>query len=763
MDTVTQKHTSLIDDCLTQSTDNLTESLITRNYLDFNTAAPQADLLHQEIDINDLKHNALSRLPDILQYLFPQGKRNKHQFTIGNLEGKPGKSLVVELEGNKAGFWKDFASDEGGDILALWAGANGLAQNDKSFPKVARSLAEHLNATPTVSAASQAKHNPQPKKLPMDNLGKHTGKWDYCNADGQLIVCMYRYDTDKGKVFRPWDPKAAKHKVPNPRPLYNQPGMKKDDHVVLVEGEKCAQALIDAGITATTAMNGANAPVDKTNWLPLKSKHVLIWPDNDDAGRNYADAVSHYLTEKGIAASIARLEVPDDKPEKWDVADAIDEKIDINDFIRTYAIEDKAQDNYQEIIPCHWHGEPPQREWLIKDWLPRGYVTALYGDGGIGKSLLAQQLMTCLATGKPWLGLETRSLRVYGVLCEDDENELWRRQYSINKSLKLTMTDLASIRFVSRIGFNNLLMTFDGKDSGQLTQFFDTLLQHVADFAPDLVVLDTAADLFGGNENNRTQVRQFVQNACAQIARRINGAVLLCAHPSDNGIQRKTGTGGSTAWNNTVRSRWYLTRPTEEDAEPNERVLSRKKSNYAANGSDLHLLWDEGAFREFTSDPKPKRQIGKKLASQHEKERKRKHDIILQLIHEQARMGHLYTMNQFCEAFENHNKLSLGSKDSIRSRLEVLATHGYLKFVKNADNYGLSNPARSKYGYLCVENMYFGTGEGKVNPTTGEISPQLLAIYPSHYKCRETGTVLGVENPLVWVHEEEAEHESPSL
>ena len=45
---------------------------------------------------------------------------------------------------------------------------------------------------------------------------------------------------------------------------------------------------------------------------------------------------------------------------------------------------------------------------------------------------------------------------------------------------------------------------------------------------------------FGGNENNRTQVRQFVQNACAQIARKINGAVLLCAHPSGSGIQRKT-------------------------------------------------------------------------------------------------------------------------------------------------------------------------------------------------------------------------------
>jgi putative DNA primase/helicase len=56
---------------------------------------------------------------------------------------------------------------------------------------------------------------------------------------------------------------------PEPRPLYNQPGMVSGRHVVLVEGEKCAQALIASGVVATTAMHGANAPVDKTDWSPL--------------------------------------------------------------------------------------------------------------------------------------------------------------------------------------------------------------------------------------------------------------------------------------------------------------------------------------------------------------------------------------------------------------------------------------------------------------------------------------------------------------
>jgi hypothetical protein len=71
--------------------------------------------------------------------------------------------------------------------------------------------------------------------------------------------------------------------APEIRPLYNQVGLKAADAVVLVEGEKCAAALVDLGICATTAMNGAKAPIDKTDWSPLKGKRVIIWPDHDEA------------------------------------------------------------------------------------------------------------------------------------------------------------------------------------------------------------------------------------------------------------------------------------------------------------------------------------------------------------------------------------------------------------------------------------------------------------------------------------------------
>jgi hypothetical protein len=160
----------------------------------------------------------------------------------------------------------------------------------------------------------------------MDDLGPHTGKWDYRDAQGNLIACVYRYDTPKGKEFRPLDVKARKRKAPDPRPLYNQPGIASASCVVLVEGEKCADALIAQKICATTAMNGANAPVEKTDWSPLQGKQIVIWPDNDAPGAAYASRVKDYLSSFGF--TVAVVEVPPGKKEGWDAADAMDEGYD---------------------------------------------------------------------------------------------------------------------------------------------------------------------------------------------------------------------------------------------------------------------------------------------------------------------------------------------------------------------------------------------------------------------------------------------------
>jgi RecA-family ATPase len=61
------------------------------------------------------------------------------------------------------------------------------------------------------------------------------------------------------------------------------------------------------------------------------------------------------------------------------------------------------------IDPLEWDGkEVPERRWIAADLIPEGNVTMLGGDGGLGKSTLALQLMAASALGKPWLGVPVR-------------------------------------------------------------------------------------------------------------------------------------------------------------------------------------------------------------------------------------------------------------------------------------------------------------------------------------------------------------------
>jgi putative DNA primase/helicase len=248
--------------------------------LDFNDT-PTFAARDVDAERETIRAGLLARLESVLTTLFPAGKKRGGKFLVGDVLGSPGDSLEIVTSGDKAGLWTDRATGDGGDIFALIATHLGIDAH-ANFPRVLDAATELIGRAPAGSAR-KSKTTP-----PVDDLGPATAKWDYVDANGKLIAVVYRYDPPgRKKEFRPWDAKRRKMAPPDPRPLYNQPGLISASQVVLVEGEKCAQALIDAGIVATTAMHGANAPVDKTDWSPLAGKTVLIWPDRDKPGWEY--------------------------------------------------------------------------------------------------------------------------------------------------------------------------------------------------------------------------------------------------------------------------------------------------------------------------------------------------------------------------------------------------------------------------------------------------------------------------------------------
>src|SRR5690606_24825230 len=105
------------------------------------------------------------------------------------------------------------------------------------------------------------------------------------------------------------------------RVLYHLPELLAADpaEIVLIpEGEKDVDTMRAHGFTATCNPFGAGKWRDEySEWL--RGRHVVILPDNDDAGRAHAAQVSKSLA--GVAASLRMLELPDLPDEGGDVSD----------------------------------------------------------------------------------------------------------------------------------------------------------------------------------------------------------------------------------------------------------------------------------------------------------------------------------------------------------------------------------------------------------------------------------------------------------
>lgn len=399
----------------------------TTSFLDFNDAPAITRAKH---DRDEIRARLLDRLESVLTHLFPRGKRRGAQFLVGNLQGDPGDSLVVELEGEKRGVWIDFATGESGDVLALWASARRYTL-PADFAEVLEDAIHWLGGTYTLAT-------PALRVEASDDLGPHTAKWDYHDASGELIACVYRYDPPDGKQYRPWDVRTRSMRMPQPRPLYRLPAVAAAGVVVLVEGEKCADALSQHGIVATSAMGGAAAAIDKTDWSPLAGKTVVVWPDHDEPGERFAEAVVPALAR--IGARVRRVVVPSEKAKKWDAADAIAEGVDVASLIAASPLAVDAQARPAlEIIDWRaadrFAGEPKIRKWLVEGVFPQAQAALIAAAGGVGKSFLLLSLAREVATFfGSWSRLPTlfggtlvgHGIAVY-ITAEDDAIEVHNR------------------------------------------------------------------------------------------------------------------------------------------------------------------------------------------------------------------------------------------------------------------------------------------------------------------------------------------------
>jgi len=239
--------------------------------------------------------------------------------------------------------------------------------------------------------------------------------------------------------------------------------------------------------------------------------------------------------------------------------------------------------------------EPEPRRFVVGGWLPVPCLSSCYGGPGIGKSMIAQQLATCVVTGREFFGSAVERTPALGIFAEDDDGELKRRQWRINQAFGLKFADLPYLHLEGAAGLDNMLCSFPG-GSPALGPLYEPLLTKARELRAGLVILDNRAQMFLGNENDRAQAT-YSANLAAGIARAVHGCVLLLGHDAKNADSEYS---GSTAWDAVTRSRWWLHRVENGKDEEPDLVLERRKTNYATPET-VKLTWRDGVLH--AADP----------------------------------------------------------------------------------------------------------------------------------------------------------------
>ena len=107
-----------------------------------------------------------------------------------------------------------------------------------------------------------------------------------------------------------------------PWPLYQVHNVPDDNVVLVVEGDKCAEAVRSVGLFAITSLCGSGS-ARHSDWSPVAQRDVVIVPDNDGAGAKYADEVAAAIRAENLEARIRVLRLAG-LGESQDVADFIE-------------------------------------------------------------------------------------------------------------------------------------------------------------------------------------------------------------------------------------------------------------------------------------------------------------------------------------------------------------------------------------------------------------------------------------------------------
>lgn len=400
--------------------------------------------------------------------------------------------------------------------------------------------------------------------------------YDYQGRDGTTVYTICRREEDGKKSFY-CRPAGVSQED---RVLYRLPELLDgDDPVVIVEGEKCVDALVELGVTATCNPFGAGKWEHRYGAL-LNDRDVVVWPDNDDPGRRHAADVAGSL--RGVVRKLRMVEPTSWLPDKGDVVDVLLDgrggpKLALSMITDAPLHEASSPPEGKSSVVCLADVLPEETEWLWEPRIPLRHLTLLFGDGGVGKTHICLAIAAAITRGDKMPDSETQvgPANVLIFTGEDRLPEIRRRMDQLGANPAHVFADATPFALKSSLDF----IEEEIRKHSVVAAFLDPMV----------------AFLSGGIDLHRANDLRSVLAPLNAIADRTNAAIVLSTHINKGGSSKATHRAlGSVDFTNASRSALFAAADGEQRGAA--RALFHVKANLGRTAEPLGYEIGDGGF-----------------------------------------------------------------------------------------------------------------------------------------------------------------------
>ena len=306
-----------------------------------------------------------------------------------------------------------------------------------------------------------------------------------------------------------------------------------DKPVILNEGEKAMLGCRELYAYDSACFHGGVNAIEKQDWSKLYDRDLVIWCDNDEAGKKFGHDLEKLL--KGKCKSIKVVYPPRDFADKDDLWDAKESgyfkdskalEAYIDEFVLPKSKGSITFTRADEVLQ-----QVTNPKWLIKDVCEEESLLCVFGAAKSGKSFLAIAMSCAIASGKKFYGNESFKKPVLYLVGEGVRG--------VRRRLSAWQQGMYSLKEIPLYLSDRGVRINDPEDFIKLEEQIELVQEKEGQIG--LIVIDTFQRNFIGNENSAEDVGNFI-NQLDQIITNYGCCVALVHHTGHGNSSRGRGS-----------------------------------------------------------------------------------------------------------------------------------------------------------------------------------------------------------------------------